>query len=240
MPDAPPPLDMQFMRALKARRSGKQDDARALLEAILDQDPDHVDSLEVLAMLLSETGDHDRAIELTERLVELKPDSLMGHANMSRFYMLKGDKETAEEWQAKARVIGWKEEIARKGGDPSAAKSGMEAGVDPEVVEKQEAAVSERPDDVLARIALAGSYRKLGMPAKAIGHLRHALSLDEDNAPVYLDLGLALEEANAPDEAIAVYEKGVPLAEANGAYMPRNRMQTQLAKLEKKRKGGSA
>lgn len=235
MPDAPTPLDMQFMRALKARRGKKVDEARELLESILAEDPDHGDSLEVLAMLLSESGDQDRAIELTERLVALRPDSLMGHANMSRFWMLKGDKETAEEWQAKARVLGWKEEIARKGGDPSKA-GGLGGGVDPDVVEKQEAKVADSPDDVLARLALAGSYRKLGMPAKAVGHLRHALSLDEENAPVYLELGMALEEANVADEAIAVYERGIPLAEANGAYMPRNRMQTQLKALKKKRR----
>ncbi len=235
MPDAPSPLDMQFMRALKARRSKKVDEARAILEAILAEDPDHGDSLEVLGMLLSEEGDNDRAIELTERLVKLRPDSLMGHANMSRFWMLKGDKETAEEWQAKARVLGWKEEIKRKGGDPSKDK-GIGGIVDPELVEKQEAKVAANPDDPLARVALAGSYRKLGMPAKAIGHLRHALSINANNAPVYLDLGLTLEEANVPEEAIAVYEKGIPLAEENGAYMPRNRMQTQLKALKKARK----
>ena len=107
--------ELQFMQALRAHRSGDRDTAREILESILQNDADHCDSLEVLGMILSEQSELDRAIALTEHLSRLKPDSIMAHANLSRYWMLKGDKETAEEWQAKARVLGWKEEIGRKG-----------------------------------------------------------------------------------------------------------------------------
>lgn len=233
MPD-PGRSDMQFMQALAARRKGDAKAACEVLEAILADDPNHSDSIEVLAMLLSEAGDPgqiERAIELTGRLVELQPDSIMAHANMSRFHMLLGDKETAEEWQSKARVLGWKDELRRKGGQVP--EGGGLAGPDPDLVEKQEAAVAARPDDILARVALAGSYSKLGMPAKAIGHLKHALSLDGDNATVFLALGKALEQANVPGEAAETYARGIPVAEERGAYMPRNQMQSRLLALKK-------
>ena len=54
--------------------------------------------LAIASASVSEEGELDRAIALTERLIALRPDSIMGHANISRFYMLKGDKETAEDW----------------------------------------------------------------------------------------------------------------------------------------------
>jgi len=219
------------MAALMARRKGDTDGARAMLAAILEQEPEHQDALEVLGMLLSEEGDQDQAIELTKRLAALNPESIMAHANISRFYMLKGDKQTAEDWQARARVLGWKEEVGRKAAAGGKA-SGLE-GVDPAVVEQQESAVSERPDDVLARMALAQSYRKLGMPARALMHLQRALELEPSLSSAYLALGQCLEETGDQQRAAEIFEQGVPIAEARGDLMPRNQMASRLAAIQK-------
>lgn len=227
VPDAP---DLRFMSALKARRQGDKDAARAQLEAILEAEPDHADALEVLGMMVSEEGDLDRAIQLTERLVELAPQSIMAHANLSRFHMLKGDKETAEEWQAKARVLGWKEEVGRKNANNP---GGLDQGVDPDMLEKQEQAVEKEPDSVIARLTLGRSYLKLGMPAKAIGHLRHALKRDPDMSVLYLELGKALEAANMKADALQLYREGVQVADRKGDLMPRNQMASRRVALEK-------
>lgn len=227
MPSAP---DMRFMAALKAHRSGQVDEARQRLEAILAEEPEHEDALEVLGMILGEAGELDRAIEITEKLAELAPQSIMAHANLSRFHMLKGDKETAEDWQAKARVLGWKEEVGRKAANAS---GGMDDVVDPDMVEKQEKAVEEDPQAVLPRLALAKSYVKLGMPAKAVGHLRHALERDPEMSVLHLELGKALEAANMLGEAREAYAVGVELADRKGDLMPRNQMASRLKALEK-------
>jgi tetratricopeptide (TPR) repeat protein len=229
---APPP-DLLFMKALKARRAGDTDGAVALLEGILAEHPEHADSLEVLGMLLSERGELDRAIELTTRVLQYKPDSIMAHANISRFYMLKGDKPTAEDWQAKARVLGWKDEIARKG-EAAGGASGMDTGPDPETVTKQEQNVVANPDDARARLQLANSYRRLAMHAKAIPHLRHAIEVDPEMSILYLELGKALEDVGAAAEAMELYRKGAPLADRKGDFMPRNQMQARREALEKK------
>ena len=229
----PAPPDPRFLAALKARRNGDTSGARAKLEAILEVDPDHHEALEILAMLLSEAGDNDSAIAITKRLAELQPESIMAHANLSRFYMLMGDKDTAEEWQAKARVLGWKDEVARKAA-AGGASEGLDGLVDPATVERQEEAVRKFPDDALARQALAGSYLKLGMPAKAVAQLRKAMTLDDTRSAVYLSLGKALEASGMNADAAEIYRKGMPLADKNGDLMPRNQMASRLAALEKK------
>jgi predicted Zn-dependent protease len=236
MPAAP--ADMQFLKALGANRKGDKAEARRILEDLLAEHPDHADSLEVLAMIVSEQGELDRAIELSQRLIALRPDSIMGHANISRFYMLKGDKTTAEDWQSKARVLGWKDELKRKGESTGSGQPTLERGPDPELVTRQEDTVAADPNNVLARIALSGSYRKLGMPARALGHLKHALKLDPSMSVLYLDLGKVLEEVGAPDEAAQIYARGIPLADSKGDLMPRNQMQSRLAALQKKAKSG--
>jgi predicted Zn-dependent protease len=230
-----PSADLAFLKALTANRSGNKTDAKHLLEEILDDEPEHADSLEVLAMLVSEDGELDLAIELTERLLVQRPDSIMGHANISRFFMLKGDKETAEEWQAKARVLGWKDELARKG-EAAGGAPGLSRGPDPEVVMRQEQAVVDDPDSVLSRLTLARSYVKLEMHAKAIPHLRHALGVDDGMSVLYLELGKTLEAVGSNAEAMQIYAKGAPLADAKGDFMPRNQMQSRLAALERKAK----
>ena len=233
----PTELDRRFMQALAANRKGDKPGARRLIEEILAQDPDHADSLEVYGMLLSEAGELDQAIEVTQRVLKTRPDSIMAHANISRFWMLKGDKATAEDWQAKARVLGWKDEIKRKGETASPTGS-LERPPDAELVTKQEAAVAASPKDVRARLALAGSYRKLGMAAKAVAQLKAALAADAQMSVIYLELGKALEEAGVPGEAAEIYRRGIPLADQRGDLMPRNQMQTRLAALERKSKAG--
>src|SRR5882672_8476611 len=220
----PTELDRRFMQALAANRKGDKPGARRVIEEILAQDPDHADSLEVYGMLLSEAGELDKAIEFTQRVLKTRPDSIMAHANISRFWMLKGDKATAEDWQAKARVLGWKDEIKRKG--EAAPTAGVERPPDVETVTRQEEAVAKDGNDVRARLALAGSYRKLGMAAKAVAQLKAALAHDPQMSITYLELGKALEEAGVPGEATAIYQAGIPLAESKGDLMPRNQMQT--------------
>jgi len=240
-----PPDDVRFLKALAANRKGDKAGARALLEAILAEQPDHADSLEVLGMLVSEAGELDRAIELTERVLKQRPDSIMAHANLSRFWMLKGDKAIAEDWQAKARVLGWKDELRRKG-EASAAGAGgaaggttsLERGPDPELVTSQEQNVVANPDDPRARLALANSYSKLAMHAKAVPHLQHALTVAPDMSIAFLELGKALEQVGAAERAMAVYVQGIPIADRKGDFMPRNQMQTRLAALQKKASRG--
>jgi tetratricopeptide (TPR) repeat protein len=230
-PDTRP--DPAFLKALAANRKGDKAEARRLLEALVETDSDHADALEVLGMLVSEEGDLDRAIALTERLLALRPQSIMAHANLSRFHMLKGDKETAEDWQSKARVLGWQDEIRRKGGDPAGGGAGLQRGPDPETVTRQEQNVEAHPADARARLQLAGSYARLEMHAKAIPHLRHALSVDPQMSVLYLELGKALEHVGGRAEAAELYARGIPLADAKGDLMPRNQMQTRLSKLQK-------
>jgi tetratricopeptide (TPR) repeat protein len=228
---ATPTMDPRFRSALMAKRKGRVAEAREILEGMLATDADHADALEVLGMLVSEDGDLDRAIELTKRLVDLQPQSIMAHANLSRFYMLKGDKETAEDWQGRARVLGWKEEVGRKAA--AGGGGGLTDGVSPDLVEKQEHSVEEHPEDLMARMALAGSYRKLGMPVKAVSHLQKALAI-QDTSAVYLALGKSLEEANMPQDAAEIYRRGVPLADQRGDLMPRNQMASRLQQIEKR------
>ena len=56
-------------------------------------------------MIYYKANQLDNAIEWTEKLARLCPESAMAHTNLSIFYMKKGMQEKAEEEKAKAVVL---------------------------------------------------------------------------------------------------------------------------------------
>ena len=57
-------------------------------------------------------GQLDEAEEACNKALELNPDDLTSVVSLARILVNKGDKEGAEAASAKARVLGWKEELA--------------------------------------------------------------------------------------------------------------------------------
>ena len=84
------------------------DDLEGAIEAVkqaIAEEPANQDAYEMLGEFCKQAGRLDDAIEHAKKLIELDPTSLMGHVNLSRYYMLKGDRATAEYWQEKARTL---------------------------------------------------------------------------------------------------------------------------------------
>lgn len=71
----------------------------------LEENAASADAYEMLGEFCKQAGRLDEAITCAKKLVEIDPSSIMGHVNLSRYYMLKGDKETAELWQEKAHQL---------------------------------------------------------------------------------------------------------------------------------------
>lgn len=59
----------------------------------------------------------DEALEAAERALEIEPTDIHIHTSLSRIYMERGDKATAEKHGAQARMLGWKEELKGEKGD---------------------------------------------------------------------------------------------------------------------------
>lgn len=68
-----------FERALNAIRSGKMEDARALLSDVVSRNARHVDALSTLGALLLDCGLFDQALEPLERALLLAPTSARLH-----------------------------------------------------------------------------------------------------------------------------------------------------------------
>ena len=85
--------------------AGDLDGAIEAAKRAIEEDPANADACEMLGEFCKHAGRLDEAIEYATKLVEVDPANTMGYVNLSRYYMLKGDKETAEYWQEKARGL---------------------------------------------------------------------------------------------------------------------------------------
>ena len=63
----------------------------------------------------------DTALVAADRALALRPDDLFINTTLSRIWMEKGDKATAEKYGAQAKILSWKEQLK----NPEAAKEGL-------------------------------------------------------------------------------------------------------------------
>ena len=107
-------IEELFYEGSDLHGEGRHDEALACFDRCLSIDPDYVDALLGKAMVHLARKQFDEAIELGKRIVELTPDDVLAHTNLSVFYQRAGRIPEAEEAAAKAKVLDWKRTIGGK------------------------------------------------------------------------------------------------------------------------------
>jgi tetratricopeptide (TPR) repeat protein len=83
-------IDEALTQAVAAYSAGKLGEAEALCRQNLEQQPDHVASLQVLAAVAGQMGVPRRGIELLEKVVTLQPSLAEGHIQLAKLLRLDG------------------------------------------------------------------------------------------------------------------------------------------------------
>ena len=103
-----------YYSALDHYAEGRHSDAINEYEAAIAEDGSFVDAMHGLARVLQDTQQYDRAISVATRIAELDPDDVLAHTSLSILYQHKGMVPEAEAEAAKARVLGWKQQLKGK------------------------------------------------------------------------------------------------------------------------------
>ena len=98
--------------AILAFSMGEDEKAEALLKESLAQNPLSVDAMRALSEVLLSMQKVEDAESTCRRALSVAPDDLSLMVSLARILVRKGDKEGAEEATSKARILGWKEELA--------------------------------------------------------------------------------------------------------------------------------
>ena len=102
-----------YYNALDLVGEGKDELAVEEYRKSLLADPAFTDALHGLSRALQNLNRLDEAIEISKRLSELDPDDVLAHTSLSILYQKKGMVPEAEAEAAKARVLGWKQQLKK-------------------------------------------------------------------------------------------------------------------------------
>src|ERR1700694_300112 len=115
MPDtnARQKADDHYYAALDLMGDGHLEKAVATYQESLAADPTFTEAMHGLARALQDLQRYDEAIAVAKRLAEIEPGDVFAHTSLSVLYQKKGTIPEAEAEGAKARVLGWKQQLKK-------------------------------------------------------------------------------------------------------------------------------
>jgi cytochrome c-type biogenesis protein CcmH/NrfG len=97
---------------------GDSDQALTKLAQASEARPDSFETWHALAEINFSLRHFDQALSAAEAAHALRPDDLFINTSLSRIWMEKGDKATAEKFGARARILGWKDQLQNPAAGP--------------------------------------------------------------------------------------------------------------------------
>lgn len=113
MSDARQNAEDHYYAALDLMAEGKLEQAVSAYRESLAADPSFTDALHGLARALQDLERYDEAISVALEISKIDPDDVLAHTSLSVLYMKKGMIPEAEAEGAKARVLGWKQQLKK-------------------------------------------------------------------------------------------------------------------------------
>ena len=104
-----------YYAALDLMGDGKLEEAVAAYRESLTVDPTFTEAMHGLARALQDLQRYDDAIAVAQKITEIDADDVLAHTSLSVLYQKKGMIPEAEAEGAKARVLGWKQQLKKSG-----------------------------------------------------------------------------------------------------------------------------
>ena len=103
----------RYYAALDLMAEGQLEKAVTAYRESLAADPVFTEAMHGLARALQDLEQYDEAIAVAQRIAEVDPDDVLAHTSLSVLYQKKGMIPEAEAEGAKARVLGWKQQLKK-------------------------------------------------------------------------------------------------------------------------------
>jgi Flp pilus assembly protein TadD len=103
----------RYYAALDLMADGHLEQAVTAYRESVTADPTFTEAMHGLARVLQDLQRYDEAIEVANKIAEIDPDDVLAHTSLSVLYQKKGMVPEAEAEGAKARVLGWKQQLKK-------------------------------------------------------------------------------------------------------------------------------
>ena len=114
-PNARQKAEDHYYTAIDLMADGKLENAVVEYRKSVSVDPTFTEAMHGLARALQDLQHYDEEIGVATKIAEIDPDDVLAHTSLSVLYQKKGMIPEAEAEGAKARVLGWKQQL-KKGG----------------------------------------------------------------------------------------------------------------------------
>ena len=102
-----------YYAALDLVAEGEHGRAVEEYQKSLEADPTFTEAMHGLSRALQDLGRLDEAIVIAKRIAEIDPEDVLAYTSLSVLYQKKGMIPEAEAEGAKARVLGWKQQLKK-------------------------------------------------------------------------------------------------------------------------------
>jgi len=225
------PAKAKFEVARLLDGQGQHAEAKAACEQILGQQPEHWESLTLLAELEARQGNMQRALQLYTKLIDFRPD--FAPAYYKRGNLLR------KNCQMEAAIESYDRAIAL---DPLYANAFCNRGVvlgllhrPDDALASYDRAIALNPGDALALYNRGDVLRDLKRLNEALASYDRAIAVKPDYAEAYCNRGALLQELEEWDAALISYDRsieinpGIAYAYINRGNLLRERKKFDLA-----------
>jgi tetratricopeptide (TPR) repeat protein len=200
-------IETLFQAALAHHQAGRLAEAERVYRQVLAAEPCHADALNLLGVVAAQCGQHQAAIALIRRAIEIDDRVAAYHVNLGSAERGSGDLAAAEASYRRALVLA-----------PDDPDANSNLGVVLQDRERyDEAALSfvrclaARPDHVGALVNLALARRNQGRLAEAVALGERALALCPESVEALNNLGLALDNGGRIEAALVRFRQALAL-----------------------------
>ena len=102
-----------YYTALDLMADGRLEESVQAYRQAISVDPSFTEAMHGLARALQDLERYDEAIAVAKRVAEIDADDVLAHTRLSVLYQKKGMIAEAEAEGAKARVLGWKQQLKK-------------------------------------------------------------------------------------------------------------------------------
>jgi folate-binding protein YgfZ len=218
-----------YDRAVKLSQQNQNEQALSWLEIARELDPTNPDVYEIKGVIFGQLAQLDEAIKVMKELLEVQPDSIMAHTNLSLFFMKQGKIEEAEDHKAKATLATFLN-LGKQAQEKKKKQSLVEEKKQKQLDRKKmfEQVLEIDPEDSLALFGMADFYFEEQNYTLCLEYVERVLASDPKYSTAYLLKSKALLADNNKEKAKETLKMGILIAGQKGDLMPANEMQSLL------------